>query len=71
MALRFLQVFGATPSITVGMVIINDISWEHGRGFRVGLWVMPISAGIYAGPLSEPTQPYHLHIPVLLISPMC
>jgi MFS family permease len=52
-AARFFQVLGATPAISVGLSIINDLSWEHERGFRVGLWVMSIDLGAYFGPLSR------------------
>ncbi|KAJ5517940.1 MFS transporter [Penicillium expansum] len=48
---RFLQVFGTTPAVTVGLAIINDLSWQHERGFRVGLWVLAIDLGCYLGPL--------------------
>ncbi|KAL3423143.1 major facilitator superfamily transporter [Phlyctema vagabunda] len=45
MAARFFQGFGASPAATVGLSIINDVSWEHERGFRIGLWVMAIDLG--------------------------
>ncbi|KAJ5366841.1 hypothetical protein N7541_000782 [Penicillium brevicompactum] len=48
---RFSQVFGTTPAITVGLAIINDLSWQHERGFRVGLWVLAIDTSCYLGPL--------------------
>lgn len=53
MTARFFQASGATPAITVGLSIINDLSWEHERGFRVGLWVMAIDIGSYVGPLCQ------------------
>ncbi|KAJ0115607.1 hypothetical protein J7T55_010430 [Diaporthe amygdali] len=49
-AARFFQIFGATPAITIGLSIINDLSWQHERGFRVGLWVLSIDVGSYFGP---------------------
>lgn len=45
MAARFFQGFGASPAATVGLGVINDISYEHERGFRIGLWVMAIDLG--------------------------
>lgn len=72
-AARFFQVFGATPAITIGLAIINDLSWQHERGFRVGLWVLSIDIGSYLGPFctsfplftSAPpclTQPVNNHV---------
>lgn len=49
-AARFFQAFGATPAITIGLSIINDLSWEYERGFRVGLWVMSLDMGAYIAP---------------------
>ncbi|KAI2733441.1 hypothetical protein CBS147332_456 [Penicillium roqueforti] len=49
-AARFFQAFGATPAITIGLAIINDLSWEYERGFRVGLWVMSLDMGAYIAP---------------------
>lgn len=51
MAARFFQGFSVSPAATVGLSIINDISWEHERGFRVGLWVLAIDLGAVFGPL--------------------
>ncbi|EXJ87000.1 hypothetical protein A1O3_03957 [Capronia epimyces CBS 606.96] len=51
MATRFFQGFGASPAATVGLSIINDLSFEHQRGFRVGLWVLAIDMGTYTGVL--------------------
>lgn len=48
---RLVQVFGTTPAITVGLAIINDLSWQHERGFRVGLWVLAIDTSCFLGPL--------------------
>lgn len=53
MAARFFQGLGASPAATVGLSIINDLSFEHQRGFRVGLWVLSIDLGTYAGILSR------------------
>jgi MFS family permease len=51
MAARFFQGFGAAPAATVGLSIIQDLSWEHERGFRVGLWVLAIGLGAPFGSL--------------------
>ena len=53
MVARFFQGFGVSPAATVGLSIINDISFEHERGFRIGLWVMAIDLGIYFGGFSK------------------
>jgi hypothetical protein len=53
MAARFFQGFGASPAATVGLSIINDVSFEHERGYRIGLWVMAIDLGGLFGGLSE------------------
>jgi MFS family permease len=53
MAARFFQGFGCSPAATVGLSIINDVSWEHERGFRIGLWVMAIDLGGLCGGFSE------------------
>lgn len=49
MAARFFQGFGASPAATVGLGIINDISFEHERGFYIGLWAMSIDLGGLVG----------------------
>lgn len=49
MAARFFQGFGAGPAANVGLSIINDISFEHERGFRVGLWVAAANVGTVLG----------------------
>lgn len=51
MAARFFQGFAVSPAATVGLSIINDVSWEYERGFRVGLWVLAIDLGAVFGPL--------------------
>lgn len=56
MTARFFQGFGASPAATVGLSIINDVSWEHERGFRIGLWVMAIDLGGLLGGLSKMTS---------------
>jgi hypothetical protein len=53
MAARFFQGFGSSPASTVGLSVINDISFEHERGFRIGLWVMAIDTGIFFGGMSR------------------
>ena len=53
MVARLFQGFGASPAATVGLSIINDVSWEHERGFRIGLWVMAIDLGGVCGGFSE------------------
>ena len=53
MAARFFQGFGSSPAATVGLSIINDISFEHERGFRIGLWVMALDLGLLFGGMSE------------------
>ena len=55
MASRFFQGFAVSPAATVGLSIINDLSWEYERGFRVGLWVLAIDLGAVFGPLSTLT----------------
>ncbi len=52
MAARFFHGFGASPAANVGLSIINDVSFEHERGFRIGLWVMAIDLGGLFGGLS-------------------
>lgn len=49
MAARFFQGFGAGPAANVGLCIINDISFEHERGFRVGLWAAAANIGTVLG----------------------
>lgn len=53
MVARFFQGFGASPAATVGLSIINDVSFEHERGFRIGLWVMAIDLGGLCGGFSK------------------
>ncbi|KIW64825.1 hypothetical protein PV04_09732 [Phialophora macrospora] len=47
---RFLQGFGAGPSI-IGLAVISDISWEHERGLRTGLWILAVGIGGVLGSL--------------------
>ncbi|KUJ21877.1 putative MFS transporter [Mollisia scopiformis] len=51
LAARFFQGFGIGPAANVGLSIVNDISWEHERGFRVGLWAMSANMGTLVGGL--------------------
>lgn len=53
MAARFFQGLGAGPAANVGLVIINDVSWEHQRGLRVGLWTVSANLGTCLGGVSE------------------
>lgn len=53
MAARFFQGLGAGPAANVGLVIINDISFEHERGFRVGLWTIAANTGTVLGGVCE------------------
>jgi MFS family permease len=48
---RFFQGFGIGPAANIGLSIVNDISWEHERGFRVGLWAMSANMGTLVGGL--------------------
>jgi len=50
MPARFFLGFLVSLAPTVGLSIINDISWEHERGFKVGLWVLAIDLGAVFGP---------------------
>lgn len=45
MAARFFQGIGCGPASNVGLTIINDISFQHERGKRIGLWTMAASVG--------------------------
>ncbi|KAH8692165.1 putative MFS transporter [Talaromyces proteolyticus] len=49
MAARFFQGFGAGPSANIGLVIIHDISFEHERGLRVGMWTIAANTGTVLG----------------------
>ncbi|KAJ5549110.1 MFS transporter [Penicillium frequentans] len=49
MAARFFQGLGAGPSANIGLTVINDLSFEHERGFRVGLWAMSANFGTVLG----------------------
>jgi len=53
MAARFFQGFAAGPAANVGLCIINDISWEHERGYRIGLWAMSANIGSVLGGLGK------------------
>ena len=49
MAARFFLGLGAGPSANISLSIINDVSFEHERGFRVGLWAVSANVGSFAG----------------------
>ncbi|KUL86910.1 hypothetical protein ZTR_05357 [Talaromyces verruculosus] len=49
MAARFFQGLGAGPSANIGLLIIHDISFEHERGVRVGMWTIAANAGTVLG----------------------
>ncbi|KAJ5612609.1 MFS transporter [Penicillium lagena] len=51
MVLRFFQGLGAGPLANICLTIINDVSFEHERGFRVGLWAMTANIGTVLGPI--------------------
>ncbi|TVY29260.1 putative transporter [Lachnellula hyalina] len=49
MVARFFQGVGAGPSANIGLVIINDVSWQHERGKRVGIWTIAANCGTVIG----------------------
>ncbi|RMZ81297.1 hypothetical protein DV737_g2573, partial [Chaetothyriales sp. CBS 132003] len=51
MAARFFQGLGVSPASTVGLATINDMFYEHERGFKIGLWVLAIDSGLLVGPI--------------------
>lgn len=51
MAARFFIGLGAGPSANLGLSVIHDVSFEHERGFRVGLWAMAANLGCVTGAL--------------------
>lgn len=51
MAARFFQGFGVSPAATVGLMIIDDLYFEHERGQKVGIWCLAIDIGLVIGPL--------------------
>lgn len=53
MTCRFFQGIGAGPGSNIGLSILDDISWSHERGFRIGLWVMATTLGAPCGIISE------------------
>lgn len=53
MAARFFQGLGAGPAANVGLVIINDISFQHERGLRIGLWTISANMGTCLGGVSK------------------
>lgn len=48
---RLFQGFGMGPAANVGLSIVIDLSWEHERGFSVGLWALAGNAGLFIGHL--------------------
>ncbi|OAA63394.1 major facilitator superfamily transporter [Niveomyces insectorum RCEF 264] len=46
---RFLQGLGAGSACNLGLSIINDLSFEHERGLRVGLWALSANVGTLLG----------------------
>lgn len=53
MTARFFQGLGCAPASNVGLSIINDLSWEHERGQRIGLWTMSVGAGGFVGAIGK------------------
>ena len=46
---RFLQGLGAGSACNLGLSIINDVSFQHERGQRVGLWAIAANLGTFLG----------------------
>ncbi|KAL1860744.1 hypothetical protein VTK73DRAFT_7189 [Phialemonium thermophilum] len=46
---RFLQGLGAGSACNLGLGIINDVSFQHERGLRVGLWAIAANMGTLLG----------------------
>ena len=70
MAARFFQGLGAGPAANIGLVIINDVSWEHQRGFRVGLWTISANmgtclGGVFGGLLASSGEWAAYHVTIL------
>ncbi|KAH8897595.1 MFS general substrate transporter [Thozetella sp. PMI_491] len=67
---RFLQGVGAGSACNLGLSIINDLSFQHERGFRVGLWALAANlgtllGGVFGGLIVTVNQfwvPYHVAI---------
>ncbi|KAF4831963.1 putative MFS-type transporter [Colletotrichum tropicale] len=53
MVLRLLQGIGAGPALNVGFAIVQDITYEHERGFKTGLWILSIDVGGMVGAFRE------------------
>ncbi|KXH52128.1 major facilitator superfamily transporter [Colletotrichum nymphaeae SA-01] len=51
LVLRLLQGVGAGPALNVGFAVVQDITYEHERGFKTGLWVLAIDVGGMIGAL--------------------
>lgn len=60
MAARFFQGLGAGPAANVGLCIINDLSWQHERGTRVGLWTIAANCGTILGGVCRTLVPTKL-----------
>ncbi|KAH8811011.1 putative MFS transporter [Xylogone sp. PMI_703] len=70
MAARLFQGLGAGPSANIGLVIINDISWEHERGLRVGMWTIAancgtVLGGVFGGLLADAEEWVAYHVTIL------
>lgn len=39
------------PAANVGLGVVIDLSWEHERGFHVGLWALAGNVGLFVGHL--------------------
>lgn len=62
MAARFFQGLGAGPSANIGLVIIHDISFEHERGLRVGMWTIAANAGTVLGGVCKFLSPLYMMV---------
>lgn len=51
LAARFFQGFGVSPAATVGLMIIDDLYFEHERGQKIGIWTLAIDIGLVFAPL--------------------
>ncbi|KAF3808856.1 putative MFS-type transporter [Colletotrichum gloeosporioides] len=53
LVLRLLQGIGAGPALNVGFAIVQDVTYEHERGFKTGLWILSIDVGGMIGAFRE------------------
>lgn len=53
MAARFFQGLGCGPASNIGLCVINDISFQHERGKRIGYWTMAASVGSVVATVSK------------------